>query len=219
MKASLTLALAASVALVALFSWWFQLPWYGVAGYAVFSLLALLAVPLSYRWFGFHDDDAISALHAQEQREHVQMLQRLEQLQSELSDQENSEGASQAANLTKLLKDFHDVIGNRFGGKQLAASSYLGAARRVQNQALQNLSDMVGIGHSIASLRRQRDEKTLQEQQQRVSALLDNNRHLFDALTATSVEVANIQEIGEFERTETLARLKDLTLLARHKGQ
>lgn len=188
-------------------------------GYAAFSLLTILAVPMAYQWFGFGDLDAISDLHAREQQEHDDMLADVVRLQGELASLENSRGAAQARTLTQLLNDFHEVIANRFSGKKLSASSYLGAARRVQNQVIQNLSDMVGIGHSIASLQRHNTERaSLDTQQSRLDSLLNDNDKLFKALTDTSVEVANIQEIGEFERTETLARLKDLSIIARQKG-
>ena len=58
----------------------------------------------------------------------------------------------------------------------------------------------------------------LQSQQKRLDALIVDNRRLFKALSDTSVEVANIQEIGAFERTETLAKLRDLADIARQKS-
>jgi len=127
---SLTVAVAASVLLLVLYSWWFQPGWFGIAGYALFCALAIFAVPLSYHFFGFRDQDVISELHAQEQREHDDMLAQLQSVTDSLDSLDNEEGAAQSRELTRLLKDFHEVIANRFGGKQLAASSYLGAARR-----------------------------------------------------------------------------------------
>ena len=132
------------------------------------------------------------------------------------------EGARQAKTLNSLLKDFHEVIANRFSGKNLSASTYLNAARRVQNQALQNLSDMVGIGHTIESLKRQgsaeNKHRQLAEQNTRLHKLIDSNKELFQALTDTSIEVANIEEIGKFERKETLSRLNDLADIARQQS-
>jgi len=49
--------------------------------------------------------------------------------------------------------------------------------------------------------------RQLAEQNTRLHKLIDSNKKLFQALTDTSIEVANIEEIGKFERTETLARL------------
>lgn len=220
MKAAIATAAAVTVLLAGAYFWWFQPSLPIAAGYILFALLAMSAVPLSYRWFGYHDHDVISDLHAREQREHNEMLERLERLQRDLELLGNKTGTAQAKSLMDLLNDFHEVIANRFGGKQLSASSYLGAARRVQNQVMQNLSDMVGVGHSLASLQRQTagDDRARQAQQQRITGLVEDNEKLFQALIDTSVEVANIQEIGEFERTETLARLKDLSIIARQQG-
>ncbi len=215
-------AALATLLLVGAYSWWFQSPWLTTIGYAIISILALALVPLCYRWFGFLDLDVIRGLLDQEEREHDEMIQRLSTMQSDLESLENKDGAKQVVTLRHLLNDFHEVIANRFRGKQLSSSTYLDAARNVQNQSLQNLSDMVGIGHSISSLKRQRsqrDEAQLQMQQQRLESLLAENRTLFKALSDTSVEVANIQEIGEFERTETLARLKDLVSIAKQQSQ
>ena len=192
------------------------------AAYAVVSVLALSLVPLCYRWFGFLDNEVIRALIAQEAREHDEMMEHLNGLQSSLDTLHNSEGSDQVVTLRHLLNDFHEVIANRFRGKQLSSSTYLDAARNVQNQALQNLSDMVGIGHSISSLRRQRssaNSEQLRTQNERLNTLLADNKKLFKALSDTSVEVANIQEIGEFERTETLAKLKDLAKIARNQSR
>lgn len=219
-------AALATLVLIAAYFWWFQAPLPVTLGYAVLSVLALALVPLCYRWFGFLDIDVIRQLLDQEDREHNEMMQRLSTMQSDLETLDNEEGAKQVVTLKHLLNDFHEVIANRFRGKQLSSSTYLDAARNVQNQSLQNLSDMVGIGHSISSLQRQRPDNDSQQppaqlsmQQNRLDALLSENRRLFKALSDTSVEVANIQEIGEFERTETLARLKDLVSIAKQQSQ
>lgn len=221
MKAAIGIAAAFSLALVAIFNWWFQSTWLVTLGYALISIIAIALVPLCYRWFGFLDDEVITGILQQEQREHSEMMQRLKDMENDLDDLDNKEGARQADTLTELLNDFHEIIANRFRGKQLSSSTYLNAARRVQNQALQNLSDMVGIGHSIESLKRQQpsdDNKQLATQQLRLDELIKENRKLFQALSDTSIEVANIQEIGAFERTETLARLNDLADIAKQQS-
>lgn len=219
-------AALATLLLIAAYFWWFQASLLVTLGYAVVSVLALALVPLCYRWFGFLDMDVIRQLLDQEDREHNEMMQRLSTMQNDLETLDNEEGAKQVVTLKHLLNDFHEVIANRFRGKQLSSSTYLDAARNVQNQSLQNLSDMVGIGHSISSLQRQQPDNNSQQppaqlsmQQDRLDALLTENRRLFKALSDTSVEVANIQEIGEFERTETLARLKDLVSIAKQQSQ
>lgn len=221
MNAAIGIAAAFSLALVAIFNWWFQSTWLVTLGYALISIIAIALVPLCYRWFGFLDDEVITGILQQEQREHSEMMQRLKDMENDLDDLDNKEGARQADTLTELLNDFHEIIANRFRGKQLSSSTYLNAARRVQNQALQNLSDMVGIGHSIESLKRQQpsdDNKQLATQQLRLDELIKENRKLFQALSDTSIEVANIQEIGAFERTETLARLNDLADIAKQQS-
>ena len=217
MKAALGSAAALSLVLIATYTWWFQTSWPVSLGYAAFTLIALATIPLCYRFFGFQDVDVVQTLLVQEQTEHDQMLSRLEKLKVDLKALQIEEGASQAGVLLDLLNDFHEVISNRFHGKQLSSTTYLNAARRVQNQTLQNLSDMTGVGHSIASLQRQNSNETnaqLDTQKQRLRDLIDDNQKLFKALSDTSVEVANIEEIGAFERTETLAKLRDLARIA-----
>lgn len=219
---STVIGAVATALLVVLYAWWFQTSWVITAGYALASVLALALVPLCYRWFGFLDNEVIQALIDQEAREHDEMMQHLEQLQKDLDTLENPQGSGQVSTLRHLLNDFHEVIANRFRGKQLSSSTYLDAARNVQNQALQNLSDMVGIGHSISSLHRQHsadNSEQVQSQSARLNTLLTENEKLFKALSDTSVEVANIQEIGAFERTETLARLKDLAKIAKNQSR
>lgn len=222
MKAAIGIAAALSLALVAIFHWWFQSSWLATLGYALISFIAIALIPLCYRWFGFLDDEIITKLLQQEQAEHSEMMQRLVDMENDLDRLDNKEGARQADTLTQLLKDFHEIIANRFRGKQLSSSTYLNAARRVQNQSLQNLSDMVGIGHSIESLKRHQSSESSKQratQQQRLDELIKENRKLFKALSDTSIEVANIQEIGAFERTETLARLNDLADIAKQQSR
>jgi len=221
-KAVLAVAVAISFALFAAFYWWFRPDLWAVIVYAVACFAAIISVPLCYRLFGYVDIDAIRELQALEQKDHDEMLSRLSSVKKSLTDLGIEEGAKQAKTLNSLLQDFHEVIANRFAGKNLSASTYLNAARRVQNQALQNLSDMVGIGHSIESLKRQNEaedkHRQLAEQNTRLHKLIASNEELFQALTATSIEVANIEEIGTFERKETLSRLNDLADIARQQS-
>ena len=222
MKAVVAVAIAISVVLFAVFYWWFRPDLWVALLYAAICVMAIISVPLCYRWFGFVDSDAIRELQALEQRDHDEMLSRLSNLKKSLDDLSIEEGAKQAKTLNSLLRDFHEVIANRFSGKNLSASTYLNAARRVQNQALQNLSDMVGIGHTIESLKRQDSaqdkHRQLAEQNTRLHKLIESNKELFQALTDTSIEVANIEEIGKFERKETLSRLNDLADIARQQS-
>jgi len=220
-KAALGSAAALSLLLIGTYTWWFQTSWPISLAYATFALIALATIPLCYRFFGFQDGDVIRDLLKQEHSEHNEMISRLEKLQIDLNQLSIDEGSQQAGTLLHLLNDFHEVISNRFQGKQLSSTTYLNAARRVQNQTLQNLSDMAGIGHSIASLQRHKSADTneqLESQKKRLGELITDNSRLFKALSDTAVEVANIEETGAFERTETLARLRDLANIARQQS-
>ena len=113
---------------------------------------------------------------------------------------------------------------------------YLSAARTVQKHALQNLVDVVAVGHSISTIELSRpDEHTREtetdigrhekhqslhiDQTARLNSNLAENRKLFDALTETAVEVANMRSFSKFERTDTLARLVGLADLASRSGK
>lgn len=233
MKAALGSAAVLSLLLIASYTWWFQTSWPVSLAYAMFAVITLATIPLCYRFFGFQDIDVVRGLLRQEQTEHDEMISRLQKLQVDLKRLDIEEGSQQAGTLLHLLNDFHEVISNRFHGKQLSSTTYLNAARGVQNQTLQNLSDMAGVGHSIVSLQRQRSTGTgtsakesteisidnqLESQRERLDGLITDNRRLFKALSDTSVEVANIEEIGAFERTETLAKLRDLAEIARQQS-
>ncbi len=223
MKAALGSAAALSLLLIGSYTWWFQTSWPISLAYATFAIVTLATIPLCYRFFGFQDIDVVRGLLQQEQTEHDDMIARLEKLQVDLKQLDIEEGSQQAGTLLHLLNDFHEVVTNRFHGKQLSSTTYLNAARGVQNQTLQNLSDMAGVGHSIVSLQRNTSSDTdtqnqLQSQKKRLDGLIADNRRLFKALSDTSVEVANIEEIGAFERTETLAKLRDLAEIARQQS-
>ena len=222
MKKAILSGAALSIVLFAAFVRWFQPGVVMLLSYVVLCLLAILTIAMAYRFFGYTDNDAVIELMAMEQRDHENMLQKLSDLQKNLDDLDVDKGVYQAKTLNNLLNDFHEVIANRFSGKHLSASTYMNAARTAQNQVMQNLSDMVAVKHSISSLNRQsRSDDTqeqLNEQNSRLNELLQANKQLFQALTDTSVEVANIEEIGDFERTEVLEHLKDLAKIARRKS-
>jgi len=159
-KAALGSAAVLSLLLIASYTWWFQTSWPVSLAYAMFAVITLATIPLCYRFFGFQDIDVVRGLLRQEQTEHDEMISRLQKLQVDLKRLDIEEGSQQAGTLLHLLNDFHEVISNRFHGKQLSSTTYLNAARGVQNQTLQNLSDMAGVGHSIVSLQRQRSTGT-----------------------------------------------------------
>jgi hypothetical protein len=52
-----------------------------------------------------------------------------------------------------------------------------------------------------------------------MEVLLAETRKLFDALTDTAVEVANIRSYSDYERLDTLARLVSLAEIASHSGK
>jgi hypothetical protein len=219
-KAYTLSAAALSIALVALFAWWFQPPWWLLGVYAVAAALIALTVPLLYRWFGYKVDDEAVWLHERNLREHDALMQRLETARAALTELNITHGVKQANSLNDILDDYRSVVETRFVGKTFTPITYLNAARSVQEHVVQNLTDMVAVGHSLSGINRQQGQTDLyQEQQQRLNDLLAENEKLFTALTETAVEVANIRSISQFERLDTLARLVSLAQTANNTGQ
>ena len=221
-----------SLLLCGLFAWWFQSGLTVLAVYLAVAAVATLSVPLVYRFAGFSHDDDVNWLRERENRDHAELSQRLQGLRNDLQTLGLQQGVRQADALTRLLEDYHSVVAARFFGKKSSPLTYLGAARTVQRHAIQNLADMVAVGHSLSGLgnnrlnRQWRDESSrekqddlVEEQQTRLRSLLDENNKLFDTLTETAVEIANIQSISEFERTDTLARLVALAEIANSTGK
>ncbi|HPY41295.1 MAG TPA: hypothetical protein PLM98_12315, partial [Thiolinea sp.] len=213
-----------SLILIGLFIWWFQAGLVVNLVYVAAAALATLSVPLLYRWLGYSAADDDEWLKEHENKEYTDLMQRLQTVTKDLEDLHLTEGVRQAKSLTDMIDDYHAVVKSRFFGKQASPLTYLSAARTVQNQAIQNLADMATLGHSLASIQSnlqaggdQQDSRYL-EQSGRIKALLDENQKLFDALTSTAVEVANMQSISEFERTDTLARLLALAEIANGSG-
>ncbi len=226
------IAALVSVLLLGAFVWWFQGNLVLNAAYAILAVLATLSVPLAYRLFGFVLQDDQIWLQEREAREHGTLHFRLDELQKDLRELGLNEGVRQADTLGEILDDYHAVVENRFAGKQSSPLSYLGAARTVQKQAIQNLSDVVAVARSMSSLesnrrsghwantqKSQEQETMYAEQANRLQQLLQDNNELFDALTKTSVELANMRSVSEFERTDTLARLVALAQVANQSGK
>jgi len=155
------------------------------------------------------------------------MLDRLKDVTKQLTKVGNKEGMHQAKVLTEIINDYHNVVETRFMGNEHGPLTYLSAARTVQQSALQNLTDMVAIDHSISSIKRNKlDEESVvnekikerqdkqnqlrQGQDRRMDELVEENRKLFNALMETAVEVANIPSFSKFERIHTLSRLVSL---------
>jgi len=202
-------------------------------GYLVLSLFALISVPIVYRLAGFTRQDETRWLEEREEREFIELRDRLKDTRRNLQSMGIAEGVIQADRLTALIEDYHSVVETRFLGKKHMPLEYLGAARQVQKQAVQNLSDMVTISHSMATIdanpgseradskRKLTDKQTVMydEQAQRITRLQDENDKMFDALTETAVEVANIDSFSRYERIDTLARLVSLSQIAGNSGK
>ena len=210
--------------MLALFFWWFQGGLVLTAVYAVLALIATITVPALYRFAGFTRQDELEWLENREASEHAEMVLRLREVRRELQNLEVDEGVRQADMLTGILEDYHSVVETRFLGKKHSPLAYLSAARTVQKHAVQNLTDVVAVGHSISTIKRdtftgaddrtERNTGLLAEQQSRLDGHLSENRQLFDALTETAVEVANIKSFSRYERIDTLARLVSLAEIA-----
>lgn len=219
-----------SVLLLAIFAWWFEPSLPVLAAYAGVALLATLSVPLLYRSAGFTLEDELEWLADREAKDHLQLTNRLIKLRAELKDLGIERGVKQATRLTSMLNDYHSVVETRFIGKKNGPIAYLSTARRVQKHAIENLNDMVAVGHSLSSISRHDDDhdsngrreklsRLNSEQSARLESLLSENQNLFDALTDTAVEVANINTFSEFERLDTLARLVSLSEIASQTGK
>lgn len=188
--------------------------------YALVAALIALTVPLMYRLLGYRTADEAVWLHERNMREHTTLIERLNNARESLNELQISAGVKQADSLTAILDDYRSVVETRFVGKTFAPITYLNAARSVQEHVVQNLSDMVAVGHSLSGINRQQGQTDLyQEQQQRLNALLAENEKLFTALTETAVEVANIRSTSQFERLDTLARLVSLAQTANQTGK
>jgi len=233
-----------AVGIAILFVLWFSPPLWLLALYLLVAVVAVFSVPALYRLGGYTLADELSWLENREEAEYNEMVQRLKELRGELKNLDIDTGVRQADNLTAILNDYHSVIESRFIGKKHSPLVYLSTARRVQKHAIQNLNDVVTVGHSLQSISRhgfgdddddtrgqdddrfsvQEDRRdrylTLQkEQEARMSGLLNSNQQMFDALTDTAVEVANIESFSQYEKLDTLARLVSLSEIASQTGR
>jgi len=217
----------ASLVLLAVFYWWFRGDLLLTAAYAGVALLATLSVPVLYRLSGFTLADEVQWLESREADDHKSMLARLVTLEKQLDELNIEEGVEQTRTLAAILNDYHAVVETRFLGKKHSPVAYLSTARRVQKQAIQNLTDVVAVGHSLASISRhgelgdgvERMQGLNEGQSDRLNNLLAENRQLFEALTDTAVEVANISSYSDYERLDTMARLVSLSEIASQSGK
>jgi len=237
-----TTVVAAGIAAVvaAGFWFWFSPPLWLFGLYLLVAAAAVFSVPAMYRLGGYTLADELEWLENREAAEHHEMLQRLGELRIKLDALEIDQGVHQADKLTAILDDYHNVVETRFVGKKHSPLAYLSTARTVQKHAIQNLSDVVAVGHSLRTIsrhgfdddaaswdqhldnvqdeRRDRYVTMRKEQEARLNGVLNQNQQLFDALTDTAVEVANIQSFSKYERIDTLARLVSLSEIASHTG-
>lgn len=217
-----------SLIAVVLFHIWFG-SWPLTAIYLAVATAATLSVPIFYRFTGFSHADEIEWLEHREAKEHAEMVERLHEIRAELERLSINEGVRQIDMLEGILEDYHSVVETRFVGKKHSPLAYLSAARTLQKHTVQNLNDVVAIGHSLSTIgrdtyegdedRRRRQSELAKEQRQRTDDLLAENRKMFDALTDTAVEVANIKTFSRFERIDTLARLVSLAEIANNSGK
>lgn len=224
-------ATAFSLILLVAFFWWFQGDLMATGLYLLTSAIAILSVPLVYRFAGYSESDDVEWLEEREAKEHAEMSQRLKDIKAELNQLQLEEGIRQADVLNDIIDDYHSVVETRFFDKPNSPLTYLSAARTVQQHAIQNLADITAVGHSMSSLSRnyrqpeqigtsqqqaRHDKQTAlyDEQQQRMNKLLEENNKLFHSLTETAVEIANIRSFSQFERTDALARLVALAQIA-----
>ncbi len=201
-------------------------------GYVFVCILATLSVPIFYRLAGFKRRDEVLWIEQREEQEYLELSKRLKEARKQLAKLDIDDGVRQAKQLNGLIDDYHSVVETRFLGKKHMPLEYLGAARQVQKQAVQNLSDMVTIGHSLSTIQSNtydaehggadnntRQDEMYREQEGRIQKLLDENHQMFDALTETAVEVANIDSFSKYERIDTLARLVSLSQVASNSGR
>ena len=184
---------------------------------------------------GYSIADDAKWLKDREASEYAEMHELLVNTRKDLVTLNIDEGVRQADLLNEIINDYHSVVETRFLGKKHSPLEYLSAARTVQKHALQNLVDVVAVGHSISSIelsrpdqqsrgsaedrgRHEKHQSLHSDQTARLNKNLSENRQLFDALTETAVEVANMQSFSKFERTDTLARLVGLAELASRSG-
>lgn len=218
------------MALIALFIWWFQAAIVPIGVYVAVALLATLSVPIVYRFTGYTLKDELEWLENREAIEHREMMERLRDTRAQLEDLKIDEGVHQAEMLSGILDDYHSVVETRFIGKKNSPLAYLAAARTLQKHAVQNLTDVVAVGHSMSTISRNtftrhdaervsQQADMYDEQGQRVLSLLAENRKLFDALTDTAVEVANIKTFSRYEQIDTLSRLVTLAEIANNSGK
>jgi len=224
------------------FSWWFGFSLIPTAVYFLLALIATLSVPIVYNLLGFANADEVEWLEEREAVEYAELIQRLKLAGTELQKLKITEGVNQVKQLTDLIDDYHSVVETRFLGKKHMPLEYLSAARRVQKHAVQNLSDVVTIGYSMSTIDNNNADRLNQTilgsdqyeaqqarleknadlhsgQQERMEELLNANREMFDALTETAVEVANISSFSKYERIDTLVRLVSLAEIASHSGK
>ena len=163
-----------SLLFVLAFAWWFAPSWPWLTGYFVWAVLAALSVPVFYRLGGYTRADEIEWLEKREEKEHFEMQAELVRARSRLDKLAVPEGVRQVDVLRQLLDDYHAVVETRFRGKAKSPLAYLSAARRVQQQVIYNLNDVIATKHSLSSISRHANTKTPFEESEKQ---YDQGRH------------------------------------------
>jgi len=195
------------------FHWWFRGDLTLTATYLGVAMLAVISVPILYRLGGFTLADEVLWLASREEEDHKSMRARLVKLEGQLDELGIEEGVRQTRSLTAILDDYHRVVETRFLGKKHSPVAYLSTARRVQKHAIQNLTDIVAVGHSLASISRHDGQSGVDD---RMRGLNDNQNNRLNTLL---VEVANIRSYSDYERLDPMARLVSLSEIASHSGK
>ncbi len=154
MRNTALVACGLSLLLLGAFVWWFAPSWPWLMGYFALAFLAALSVPVLYRLGGFTRADEIEWLEQREEKEHFEMQAELVSVRSQLDRLAVPEGVRQVDALRQLLDDYHAVVETRFRGKTRSPLAYLSAARRVQQQVIHNLNDVIATQHSLSSISR-----------------------------------------------------------------
>jgi len=219
-------ALLVSLLLIPIFYWWFQADIIWLAGYSVLSIAAAFAVPFSYHLLGFEKLDQKRVLAAKEQANYERIMRDIREVSLNLEEIGEKEASKQTERLLGMVDDYHEVVSKRFADSPISVSSHAEIAQRVQNIVVQNLSDLVVIGRSVAGIDREdlansvpeqgtgvaidRRLELVANQRAKMDEIIDANRTLLTALAETLVEVANIQKQDAAEHDEAILRLREL---------
>ncbi len=186
-----------------------------------FNLLTIPVAIIVYYAGGFAKKDKLKHIKKSLLDTEANLESEVKELVFSLLEADQPEASKQAERLLNLLEDFKNVVNSKLGDSDLTLSSYINQSKTVFNLSKQNLKDILVIDISIRTaeidIKDNSEEslKLVEKQQKKILILLNNNKELLDALNKTSVEVANIKDVGSFEYDEALNRLKELASRAK----